>query len=144
MAVFARGLACRRGELVSDAITLGVGVREMLAISYPTLIFVDRVRRRLLSTGRARWPRCMTLECDCAFTRDMFRPFTQERVRLTSICSKGDGVVRWQAAVVPYGECIEVTGSHVGLIFNREAYAQSLPRSRNQSSHDASTDRGPA
>jgi len=30
--------------------------------------------------------------------------------------------VRWQASVVPYGECIEVTGSHVGLIFNRKAY----------------------
>jgi hypothetical protein len=52
----------------------------------------------------------------------MFRPFPQERVHLTSIYSKGDGVVRWQAAVVPYDECIEVTGSHTGLIFNREAY----------------------
>ena len=120
--LYTRALACRRPELVSHAIALGAGLRQMLAISYPTLVFVDRVRRRLLSTGRARSPRCMTAECDCAFTRDMVRPFPQERVRLTSIYSKGDGVVRWQAAVVPYGECIEVTGSHVGLIFNREAY----------------------
>lgn len=120
--LYSRALACRRPELVSHGIALGAGLREMLAISYPTLVLVDRVRRRLLSTGRARSPRCMTADCDCAFTRDMFRPFPQERVRLTSIYSKGDGVVRWQAAVVPYGECIEVTGSHVGLIFNRKAY----------------------
>jgi pimeloyl-ACP methyl ester carboxylesterase len=120
--LYARALACRRPELVSHAIALGAGLRHMLAVSYPTLVFVDRVRRRLLGTGRARSPRCMTAECDCAFTQDMFRPFPQERVHLTSIYSKGDGVVRWQAAVVPYGECIEVTGSHTGLIFNREAY----------------------
>jgi triacylglycerol lipase len=120
--LYTRALACRRPELVSHAIALGAGLRQMLAISYPTLVFVDRVRRQLLSTGRARSPRCMTADCDCAFTRDMIRPFPQERVRLTSIYSKGDGVVRWQAAVVPYGECIEVTGSHVGLIFNRKTY----------------------
>ena len=43
-------------------------------------------------------------------------------VRLTSIYSQGDGVVRWQAALVPYADCVEVTGSHVGLIFNRKTY----------------------
>ena len=42
---------------------------------------------------------------------------------MTSIYSKGDGVVRWQAQLVPYADCVEVTGSHVGLIFNRKAYA---------------------
>jgi hypothetical protein len=30
--------------------------------------------------------------------------------------------VRWQAALVPYAENVEVTGSHVGLIFNRKTY----------------------
>lgn len=120
--LYSRALACRRPELVSHAIALGAGLRQMLAISYPTLVFVDRVRRRVLSTGRARSSRCMTAECDCAFTGDMLRPFPRERVRLSSVYSKGDGVVRWQAAVVPYGDCNEVTGSHVGLIFNRSAY----------------------
>ena len=28
----------------------------------------------------------------------------------------------WQAVVVPYGDCVEVIGSHVGLIFNRKVY----------------------
>ena len=43
-------------------------------------------------------------------------------MRLTSIYSKEDGVVRWQSALVPDAACVEVTGSHVGLIFNRKTY----------------------
>jgi hypothetical protein len=43
-------------------------------------------------------------------------------VRLTSIYSKGDGMVRWQSCVVPYADNVEVTSSHVGLAFNRKAY----------------------
>ena len=31
-------------------------------------------------------------------------------------------MVHWQSALVPYGSCVEVTGSHVGLIFNRKTY----------------------
>ena len=30
--------------------------------------------------------------------------------------------MRWQAQLVPYADCVEVTGSHVGLIFNRKSY----------------------
>ena len=45
-----------------------------------------------------------------------------DRVRTTSIYSKGDGVVRWQAQLVPFTDCIEVSGSHVGLVFNRKSY----------------------
>ncbi len=47
--------------------------------------------------------------------------YTQGRANLC-IYSKGDGVVHWQPQVVPYAECVEVGGSHVGLIFNRKSY----------------------
>lgn len=57
-----------------------------------------------------------------AFADDFLARFPNDRVRLTSIYSKGDGVVRWQEAIVPEAECVEVTGSHVGLVFNRKAY----------------------
>ena len=30
--------------------------------------------------------------------------------------------MRWKGCVIPGADCIEVTGSHVGLIFNRKAY----------------------
>ena len=48
--------------------------------------------------------------------------FPADRVHLTSIYSREDGVVHWQSALVPYGSCVEVTGSHVGLVFNRKTY----------------------
>jgi hypothetical protein len=31
-------------------------------------------------------------------------------------------VVWWEACVVPYAENVEVTGSHIGLAFNRKVY----------------------
>jgi triacylglycerol lipase len=79
-----------------------------------------RVRRR--SAAAPDGSALARYRCDCTFTAGFRAPFPEDRVRLTSIYSKGDGVVRWQAQLVPYAECVEVTGSHVGLIFNRKSY----------------------
>ena len=89
-------------ELVSHAISVGAGLREMLAVSYPTQAATAGVRHALLRTGRARSPHCLTAACDCAFSRDFRGPIPSDRVRLTSIFSRGDGVVRWQSALVTY------------------------------------------
>ena len=43
-------------------------------------------------------------------------------MRLTSIYSRGDGVVWWGSCVAPDATNVEITGSHVGLAFNRKAY----------------------
>jgi triacylglycerol lipase len=119
---YVRALAHRRPELVSHAISVGAGLRRMLATSYPTQAAAATMRQVALRSGRARSPRCMTDACDCPFALDFAAPFPEDRVRLTSIYSKNDGVVQWQSALVPYGNCVEVTGSHVGLIFNRKTY----------------------
>jgi triacylglycerol lipase len=119
---FARAMARRRPDNVSHAIAIAANLQEQLGISAPTqgaVALARGVERRL---GRTQLPGCLTDECTCAFSRDLVRPFPERRVRLTSIYSKEDGVVRWQGCVVPYADCIEVTGSHVGLIFNRKAY----------------------
>ena len=118
---YARALGHRRPELVSHAISVGAGLRRMLATSWPTQAAAGGAPGGV-RTGRARSPHCLTDTCDCGFARDFAGEFPTDRVRLTSIYSKGDGVVRWQAALVPYGNCVEVTGSHVGLIFNRKTY----------------------
>jgi pimeloyl-ACP methyl ester carboxylesterase len=119
---FARALGHRRPELVSHAISIGAGLRQMLATSYPTQTAARGLRVALLRTGRAGSSRCLTEACDCAFAGDFAAPFPADRVRLTSIYSKEDGVVRWQSALVHDADCVEVTGSHVGLIFNRKTY----------------------
>lgn len=119
---YARAVAARMPERVSHAISLGADLRELVEISVPTRVAVSGVRRGLQITGRSRADRCVSLQCDCPFTSDYTREFPSHLVRLTSIYTRDDGVVRWQNQIVPEAECVEVSGTHVGLIFNREAY----------------------
>jgi triacylglycerol lipase len=119
---FVRALAARRPDRVSHGISLGADLRRMLGISLPTRVAVSGARAGLQWTRRAGADDCFTTQCSCPFTRDYGRPFPERRVRLTSIYSKGDGVVRWEGCVVPYAQAVEVRGSHVGLVFNRKAY----------------------
>lgn len=119
---YARALATRRPDLVSHAISLGADLQAMFGCSTPTLRAVSGARAILQRTGRARSPACLTDACRCPFVSDFRAPFPVARVHLTSIYSKGDGVVHWQTQLVPYADCIEVSGSHVGLIVNRRSY----------------------
>lgn len=121
---FAKALASRHPDLVSQVVSLGAGLDEPFAISEPTRLAVAGVRRVL----QTRDPRlaaqgCFTHECLCRYAADYRAPFPGS-VPLTSIYSKGDGVVRWQACVVPYARCVEVRGSHVGLAYNREVFRE--------------------
>jgi pimeloyl-ACP methyl ester carboxylesterase len=117
-----RALAARRPELVSHVIALGGGLSRQLAVSAPTAATVALVRawhRR--TTDRREQNGCLAEDCRCSFTRDYSAPFP-ESVRLTSVYSRGDGVVRWQSCVVPYADNVEVRGTHVGLALNPDAY----------------------
>ena len=120
---FARALARRRPGQVSHAISMGADLQGMLGISVPTGLAVGGARRGVVALGRARAERCLTMDCSCPFARDYKGSFPDHRVRLTSIYTKADGVVRWERCLVPYADCVEVTGSHTGLVFNRKAYA---------------------
>jgi triacylglycerol lipase len=119
---FARAMAARAPDRVSHAISLGADLRGLVGISVPTLAAVAAVRRGLALTRRMPIKECFTVECSCAFARDYGRAFPTDQVHLTSIYSKQDGVVRWEGSVVPEADCVEVTGSHVGLAVNRKAY----------------------
>ena len=119
---FAKALAHRRPDRVSRVVSLGAGLDTPFDISVPTKGALAAVRSVHHATDRDMRDRgCFTHECTCNFAHDYAGEFPAE-VPLTSIYSRGDGVVRWQACVVPYAECVEVSGSHVGLAFNRKAY----------------------
>jgi len=119
---FARALAARRPDAVSHAISMGGGLNRQHAISVPTLAALAAVRQyHRLTTDRIERRGCLTETCACDFVRDYRAPFPED-VRLTSIYSKGDGVVRWESCLVDYADNVEVTGSHVGLAFNRKVY----------------------
>jgi pimeloyl-ACP methyl ester carboxylesterase len=118
----ARATAARRPELVSHAISMGADLQGLFGISSPTRAAVGIVRRGLQITGRSRSPDCIRARCSCGFMRDFTAEFPVDRVRLTSIYSKGDGVVRWERAIVEEADCVEVAGSHIGLMANRKVY----------------------
>jgi triacylglycerol lipase len=118
----ARAVAARRPELVSHAISMGADLQGLFGISSPTRAAVGVVRRGLQLTRRTRSPNCFRARCTCGFVRDYTAEFPVDRVRFTSIYSKGDGVVRWERQIVEEADCVEVTGSHIGLMANRKAY----------------------
>lgn len=120
---FAKALAARRPDLVSQVISMGAGLDEPFDISEPTRLAVEGVRRLVHRDPDKAAQGCFTHSCLCRYAQDYRAPFPTS-VPLTSLYSKGDGVVRWRACVVPYARCVEVTGSHVGLAFNRHAYAE--------------------
>jgi pimeloyl-ACP methyl ester carboxylesterase len=118
----ARAAAARRPDLVSHAISMGADLQGLFGISSPTRVAVGVVRRGLHITRRSRDPDCIRARCNCGFIRDYTAEFPVDCVRLTSIYTKGDGVVRWERAIVDEADCVEVRGSHIGLIANRYAY----------------------
>jgi len=119
---FAKALASRRPDLVGRVIVMGTGLDTPFDISIPTKAAVTGVRTVLAHTSDLRRRSgCLTNTCCCRFAADYSAAFPGD-VPLTSIYTRGDGVVWWEACVVPYARAVEVTGSHVGLAFNRKAY----------------------
>lgn len=119
---FAKALAHRRPEWISSVISMGAGLDTPFDISIPLKATVALFRGGFARTSdRIERRGCFTESCSCRFGRDYSAAFPDE-VPLTSIYSRGDGVVWWEACVVPYAHNVEVAGSHVGLAFNRKAY----------------------
>ena len=121
---FAKALAHRRPDWISSVISMGAGLDTPFDISVPTKAGVALFRSIYARTSdRVERNGCFTEECRCRFSADYAAEFPAS-VPLTSIHSRGDGVVWWEACVVPYARNVEVTGSHVGMAFNRKAYAE--------------------
>jgi pimeloyl-ACP methyl ester carboxylesterase len=119
---YARALAARDPELVSHAIAVGGGLTAQQAVSAPTGAAVAAVRTvHRHTTDRRRRRGCLSETCTCRFGTDYRAPLPAS-VLLTSIYSREDGVVCWRSCVSPDATCVEVMGSHVGLIYNRAVY----------------------
>jgi pimeloyl-ACP methyl ester carboxylesterase len=120
----ARAVAARMPERVSHAVAMGAGLSRQFDVAAPALAAVAVARA--LQRGRG----CLTEDCACGFTAAYSCSFPAD-VRLTSIYSRGDGMVRWETCVADYADNVEVTGSHVGLAWNRKSYraiAEALAR----------------
>ncbi len=121
---FVKALASRRPERVSAVISMGAGLDTPFDVSLPTKAGIATFRALHARTSdRIARRGCFTDECTCAYARDYAAAFP-DGVPLTSLYSRGDGVVWWEACVVPYARNVEVSGSHIGLAFNRKTYAE--------------------
>ncbi|HYM56415.1 MAG TPA: alpha/beta fold hydrolase [Solirubrobacteraceae bacterium] len=119
---FAKALACRRPDLVCAMVSMGAGLDTPFDVSLPTKAAIAAVRATHVRYGdRVAHSGCFTETCSCRFVRDYSADFPAD-LPLTSIYTRGDGVVWWEACVVPYARNVEVQGSHIGLAFNRKAY----------------------
>jgi len=102
--LLARGAALRRPEKVARVVTLGSPVNGLSA--HPLVLALAN-----LFHG----------ECDGACLPVLQNSLPQN-IEETNVYTKGDGVVDWRTCYRDDAEGIEVTGTHVGLIFNPEVY----------------------
>jgi pimeloyl-ACP methyl ester carboxylesterase len=119
---FVKALARRRPEWISHVVMLGAGLDEPMNVSVPVkavALAASALRRRAdpsLPEG------CMVGGCGCRAFLDYAAAFPAE-IPITSIYTRGDGCLRYSCCVAPYARCVEVGGGHVGLAFERRAYA---------------------
>ena len=107
--IYAREIARRRPELVRQVITLGTPFAGRCEHTNVGVLF------KLLS---GRMP-----DLDAAL---LARLALTPPVPTTSVYSRSDGVVAWQAcceAPVPHAENVEVQASHVGLVWHPQVWA---------------------
>ncbi|GAC1614809.1 MAG: hypothetical protein NVS9B1_24460 [Candidatus Dormibacteraceae bacterium] len=111
--LLAKVIADRNPEMVSQVIALGSPLNEALDVHPLTMAAVHAAR--LYNRVRFR----TKLDTEDQFTLDLAAP---PKVPLTSIYTRSDGVVNWNACLRDDVEAIEVKGSHGGLGVNAEVY----------------------
>ncbi len=118
-----RSAAARHREHVRSVITLGSPFRGIR--SHPLVLeTADRVRARIMNRPgqRENQPDCYTGYCGCRAVTDLQASFPAE-IRQTAIFTKTDGIVDWSVCVNDDPATnFEVTGTHIGLVFNPSAY----------------------
>lgn len=120
--LLARAIAADRPKDVASVITLGSPFRG--AVVHPQVQnLVDLVRKKILAArGEDVAPACYTGACTCSFL-DSLRRDSIHGVLETAIYSQADGVVDWRyCRTEDPKRDFEVTGTHLGLVFNPEVY----------------------
>ena len=118
----ARSLAVRNPDSVAGLVTLGSPVVDSLAVSSQVL----RTVRWVATLGDIGVPGVFSSTCKdgacCAQFRAELAAPVPRGVRATSIYSRSDGVVDWQACVDPRAKAVEVSSSHCGMSVNLDVY----------------------
>jgi triacylglycerol lipase len=129
--VLARSAATRWPELVASLITMAAPFRGIHA--HPLILQAQSLVRGFIKARAdpAVPETCYTGLCECDFVNALKQPLPGT-VPHAAIYTRTDGVVDWRRCITEdAGNDIEVSGTHVGLVFNPEVYrhiAQRLAR----------------
>ena len=118
--MLARFLGANFPDQVRHVVTMGSPIQRTKNVS-PLVLFASRALQPFRRWRGELPPECGTLHCNCHFNRSVVSAMPEE-VGFTSIFSKQDEVVEWNASIDPQRENREVTGKHIGLIVNPQVY----------------------
>jgi len=132
--LLAKAFAARLGARVSRLIVVGSPLGGMLRAGREGFSQFtgnpgpdqSMARRSVVQAGRSITrlldPDCDPPECGCDYIDALVAP-VPDGLAVTSIYSRTDTIVPPQASVIDGAVNIEVSGTHSGLMFNREVYS---------------------
>ncbi len=112
--ILAKVLSHRHPEMVEQVICLGSPIANSFDVHPVTMVGV----RAAQVFNFVRYGK--TADIERRFIRDLE---AEARVPITSIYSRSDGIVHWEACLRDDVRAIEVRSSHVGLALNPEVYS---------------------
>lgn len=120
--VLSRSAAVQYPELVESVITLASPFRGVR--SHPRVLEIsEKIRSRIFKeVDEKEFPNCYTGKCDCIAVKSLHHGLPPE-MKQTAIYTKSDGIVEWKNCLSRTPENnYEVTGTHVGLVYNFKVY----------------------
>ncbi len=120
--IIARSVAAQRPEDVASVITLAAPFRGTV-LHESVLLAAKTVRKQILAErGDEVEPECYTPRCSCDFVNSLRCPMPRS-VAATAIYTRDDGIADWRYCKTGKPDRdFEVSGTHVGLVFNPSVY----------------------
>ncbi|HUF05703.1 MAG TPA: hypothetical protein VMM38_16195 [Aridibacter sp.] len=120
--VLSRSAVVQNRKMIESVITLASPFRGVR--SHPGVVELsEKIRNRIFRRrDRTDFPHCYTGHCDCPAVTSLHNGMPRD-VKQTAIYTRSDGIVDWQSCVSRYDENnYEVTGTHIGLVYNYHVY----------------------
>ena len=120
--VLARAIASQMPDRVASVITLGSPFRGV-SVHPMILRAVNMVRGQIHErNAEGVLPDCYTGACTCRFLESLVLKLPKS-VRRTAVFTKTDGIVDWRVCKTGrQANDFEVSGTHIGLVFNPSVY----------------------
>lgn len=120
--VLSRSATIQHPELIESVITLASPFRGVH--SHPKVIELSkRIRNRIFAKNdKEDFPHCYTGHCHCAAVTAL-HSFLPKKIKQTAVFTKTDGIVDWKNCISRFSaNNFEVTGTHIGLVYNFQVY----------------------